>query len=139
MTAQKILYTETFPSKISRTFIDSVQYWEFYNTRFQEVCKKLDFFNPLSKYNYSDWKHSRVRLNKDGTPRKYYGADHLHTKSARKKQRIKFGEFLKRKRQENLLNEQRRQSLALVAYAKSVKVLLKEDIDISLLDIRMRK
>lgn len=92
-----------------------------------------------SDYKYSDWKHQSIKLNKDGTPRKYYNPIHLHTKESREKQEIKFREYQERKKKEYQIRRLQRQQLEQDVYNKAIDVLLKNKIDLNLLDIRIKR
>lgn len=135
----KMLYVETFPSKIRKVFDSPEDYYKFFDERFSEVSKELDIYNPLSKYNYQSWKFSKVRLNKDGTPRKYFGAEHLQTKESRTKQKIKWEEYKERQREQSRIKSEQKEKLDKETYDRAIDVLLKNNVDLNRLDIRVKR
>lgn len=138
MVGQQIRYIEEYPEKID-VVLSSEEYNIFSKKRFDEVCNTLDLFKPDSKYNYSDWKHKAIKLNKDGTPRKYYGAKHLQTKKSREKQRLKFNEHLERVRKENEIRRLQKQKIDLKTYEKAIKILIENEIDLNRLNIKIKR
>src|SRR3990172_7259776 len=115
MTQQQIRYIEEYPEKIDKV-LSNEEYYLFYKKRFDEVCKTLDLFKPDSKYTYYDWKYKKIKLNKDGTPRKYYNSKHLHTKKSREKQQEKFRKHLEKVRKENEIRRLQKQKLDMDTY-----------------------
>jgi hypothetical protein len=97
----KVKYIETFPEEMELVFDDAFQYHIFWEQRHSIVSKKLDFYNPLSKYKWDDWKYQRVTLKQDGTPRKKFYPKQLFTKNARDKQAKNFKAFKKSQYEEN--------------------------------------
>jgi hypothetical protein len=97
---KRIRYKETFPEEII-AIMDATDYGEFFQKRYDEVSKILDFHNPLSKHTFADWKFKRETLNKDGTVRKKYYPHHLQTKKCRDKQAKNFKAFKKKQYEEN--------------------------------------
>jgi hypothetical protein len=116
----KIKYVETFPEKIEKIFDDSNQYYAFWNERFSQV--------QVSSCAVKDWKYKRLRLNKDGSVRKKINPVWLHTQEAIKAQKKRFADYQEEKRKEKEL-----------IYRKCIKVLNDNGIDISRIDIIVRR
>ena len=136
---QRIKYVESYPNKIDKTFESMGDYRTFYDKRFNEVTEKLELFIPNSRYHYYDWKHSSVKLNKNGEPRKYFNPTHLHTKKARAKQTIKFREYQEKRKKESQLKKQQKEQLDTGTYKSAIDLLLKNKIDLNRLDIKIKK
>jgi hypothetical protein len=139
MTEQKVRYIEEYPGKISREFSSGVEYNLFFKQRFDEVCVILDLFKSYSKYDYRDWKYHTIKLNKDGTPRKYFNPKHLQTKECREKQEIKFREYQERLKKEKEVKKQQKEQLDNDAYKEAIKILLKNKVDLNRLDIKIKR
>lgn len=136
---QRIRYIEKYPDKIDTIFNSNKEYNDFFKKRFKEVDGKLDFFGNNSMYKYDDWIHRTLKINKDGSIRKYYSAVHLQTKESRKKQIIKFREYLEKVRKEHETKRLQREQLKEDAYNNAIKVLIRNKIDLNLLDIRVKR
>ncbi len=139
MPEQRIRYVESYPDKIDKTFQNMEKYYNFYNQRFKEVTEKLDFFNPASEYKYYDWKYNKFKLNKDGTPRKYFNPTHLHTPKARKQQEKKFKEYQEKLKKERDLKRKQKEELDITTYNLAIAILLEHRIDLNRLDIKIKK
>jgi hypothetical protein len=86
----RIKYVETFPDKIEKIFANGIEYGKFFDERFAEVNKRLNFIETGS---YPKWKHERITIKKDGQERKYHYPKQLFTKKARLNQEKKFAEY----------------------------------------------
>lgn len=136
--SNQVRYVEEFPKEIN-TIMSNEEYNIFYRKRFDEVCIELQLFKPDSKYVYSDWKHKTIKLNKDGTPRKYYNANHLQTKKSIKKQKLKFKEYLEKSRKESQIRKIQNQKIGMDTYNQAIKILVKNNIDLNILDIKIKR
>ena len=139
MAQSRVKYIETYPAQIERIFSSGEEYSTFLKQRFDEVTKQLDLFNPHSKFRYHNWKHSTIKLNKDGMPRKYNPASHLQTKKSRKKQQEKFKEYMERVKKEHEQRRLQKQKLDEETYVQAIKVLIENNIDLNRLDIRIKR
>ena len=138
MARQHVRYIEEYPEKMD-VVMSNERYNLFFKKRFDEICKILDLFKPDSKYNYYDWKHKTTKINKDGTPRKYYGANHLQTKKSKEKQKLKFREHLEKVRKESEIRRLQKQKIDLETYKQAIKILIQHNIDLNRLDIKIKR
>jgi hypothetical protein len=135
MVQQRIRYTEKFPKEQEIVFNSGGEFNEFFNNRIEEVGELLGWYdkdNPnYQKYSFKDWIHSHVRLNKDGSPRKYNPASQLQTPESRAKQKVKWQEYQDRKKKEKINNDE----LIKENYHKALQILVNNQIDITKLKI----
>lgn len=135
----KVRYIETFPDKIQIILESGDEYNNYIRQRVDDIYEKLDLGNPKSKYNYTDWKHKTVTLNKDGTVRKYFNPIHLQSPEVRKLQEEKFKEYQEKKRKEWEMKREQSKQLDKDTYDKAIKVLLENRVDLNRLDIRVKR
>jgi len=127
----KVRYIEKFPEELNIVFDTREEYYKFFNERIDIVSKKLDFYNPNSKFRYDSWVHTSIKLNNDGSPRKYNPATHLQSKESKAKQKIKWKEYQERKKKDKELNDE----LIKENHIKAIKILIDNNIDITKLKI----
>ena len=94
----KIRYIETKPIQQSIDFDDEMQWREFIDKRLKEVID-YTFANNVKYNDY--FEYHRVRLNKDGTPRKHIDPSKwLRSEKAKKKQKKNWLKYCERRKKE---------------------------------------
>lgn len=131
---QKVRYVEKFPEDLNILFDTREEYYKFFRERMDLVSRKLDFYNPNSKFRYDSWIHQSFKLNKDGSPRKYNPGVALQTPESRAKQKIKWKEYQEKKKHDKELNDE----LIKENHRKALKILIDNNIDITKLKIEPR-
>jgi hypothetical protein len=132
MIEQKIRYTEKYPEVIDITFNTREEFNKFYLDRCGKV---VDILNPEGKtWNTDKWIKKFFRLNKDGTPRKYNPAEHLHTKKSELKQKEGWKKYQERRKKE----KEDKDKLIRENYNNALNILITNNIDVTKLNIKPR-
>lgn len=101
----KVRYTEEKPIKREIYFSSKEDYYAFWNEYYSKI---LDYCwdNKIKIDDYYIYRH--YKLNKNGSPRKYYYPKHLHSKKATENQREGFLKYVEIRKKKTLLRNQKR-------------------------------
>ena len=97
MVMRRVKYIEESPNKREIIFKDGIEWSEFFSKYFSEIVDKYG----IDKYN-TIWKYDKFKIKKNGEKAKFNDGSCLHTPKAIANQEKKWGEYIKKRRQNSI-------------------------------------